>query len=73
MTIVGFSISQWFPCPLAIWGFGLDGKYCQVSEQCGFAASKGIQIIRLIRRNIAHKENELRSSQEEIKLTFLRY
>ena len=22
------SISQWLPCPLAIWAFGLDGKSC---------------------------------------------
>ena len=21
-------ISQWLPCPLAIWAFGLDGKSC---------------------------------------------
>ena len=28
MNIVGLSISQWFPCPLAIWAFGLDGKSC---------------------------------------------
>ena len=27
-----------------------------VSEQCGIAASKGNQILGLIRRNIAHKE-----------------
>ena len=23
-----FSISQWLPCPLIIWAFGLDGKSC---------------------------------------------
>ena len=23
---VGLSISQWFPCPLAIWAFALDGS-----------------------------------------------
>ena len=28
----------------------------KVSEQCGIAASKGNQIIRLIRRNTAYKE-----------------
>ena len=28
MDIVGLSISQWLPCPLAIWAFGLDGKSC---------------------------------------------
>ena len=28
MNIVGLSISQWLPCPLAIWAFGLDGKSC---------------------------------------------
>ena len=30
-----------------------------VSEQCGIAASKGNQIIWLIRRNIAYKEKKL--------------
>ena len=30
MNIVGLSISQWLPCPLAIWAFGLDGKSCHV-------------------------------------------
>ena len=28
MNIVGLSISQWLPCPLANWAFGLDGKSC---------------------------------------------
>ena len=28
MNIVGLWISQWLPCPLAIWAFGLDGKSC---------------------------------------------
>ena len=28
MNIVGLSISQWLPCPLAIWAFGLDGNSC---------------------------------------------
>ena len=28
MNIVGLSISQWLPCPLAIWAFGLYGKSC---------------------------------------------
>ena len=28
MNIVGLSISQWLPCPLAIWTVGLDGKSC---------------------------------------------
>ena len=28
VNIVGLSISQWFPCPLAIWAFCLDGKSC---------------------------------------------
>ena len=28
MNIVRLSISQWIPCPLAIWAFGLDGKSC---------------------------------------------
>ena len=28
MNTDGFSISQWLPCPLAIWAFGLDGKSC---------------------------------------------
>ena len=28
-----------------------------VSEQCGITASKGNQVIGMIRRNIAHKEN----------------
>ena len=28
LNIVGLSISQWLPCPLAIWAFGLDGKCC---------------------------------------------
>ena len=28
LNIVGLSISQWLPCPLAIWAFGLDGKSC---------------------------------------------
>ena len=28
----------------------------KVSEQCGIAASKGNQILRLIRRNIAYKK-----------------
>ena len=31
----------------------------EVSEQCGIAASKGIQIIGMFRRNITYKENEL--------------
>ena len=31
----------------------------KVSEQCGIAGSKGNQIIRLIRRNITYKENNL--------------
>ena len=31
----------------------------KVSEQCGIAASKGNQILGLIRRNIAYKEKEL--------------
>ena len=26
MNIVGLSINQWFPCPLAMWAFGLDGN-----------------------------------------------
>ena len=26
----GLLISQWLPCPLAIWAFGLDGKYCEI-------------------------------------------
>ena len=30
----------------------------KVSEQCGIAASKGIQIIELIRRNITYTEGE---------------
>ena len=30
MNIVGLSISQWLPCPLAIWAFGLDGKSCYI-------------------------------------------
>ena len=30
--------------------------YMKVSEQCGIAASKGNQIIGLIRRNITYKE-----------------
>ena len=32
MNIVGLSISQWLPCPLAIWAFGLDGKF--VKSDC---------------------------------------
>ena len=28
MKIVGLSISQWLPCPLATWAFALDGKSC---------------------------------------------
>ena len=28
LRIVGHSISQWLPCPLAIWAFALDGKSC---------------------------------------------
>ena len=31
----------------------------KVSEQCGFAALKGNQILRLIRRNITYKEKRL--------------
>ena len=31
----------------------------KVSEQCGIAASKDNQILRLINRNITYKENEL--------------
>ena len=31
----------------------------KVSEQCGIAASKGYQILGLIRRNITYKEKEL--------------
>ena len=31
----------------------------KVSEQCGIAASKGMQIIELIRRNITHTEKKL--------------
>ena len=31
----------------------------KVSEQCGIAASKGNQILGLIRRNITYKENKL--------------
>ena len=31
----------------------------KVSEQCGIAASKGNQILRLIRRNITYKEKKL--------------
>ena len=31
----------------------------KVSEQCGIAASKGNQILRLIMRNIMYKEKEL--------------
>ena len=31
----------------------------KASEQCGIAASKGNQIIGLIRRNITHKEKEV--------------
>ena len=31
----------------------------KVSEQCGIAASKGNQIIWLIRRTITYKENQL--------------
>ena len=26
--LVRLSVSQWLPCPLAIWAFGLDGKSC---------------------------------------------
>ena len=26
MNIDGLSISQWLPCPLAIWAFALDGN-----------------------------------------------
>ena len=26
IKIVGLSISQWLPCPLAIWAFALDGN-----------------------------------------------
>ena len=29
----------------------------KVSEQCGIAASKGNQVLRLIRRNVTYKEN----------------
>ena len=36
--------------------FSADMK---VSEQCGIAASKGNQIIWLIRRTITYKENQL--------------
>ena len=35
MKNVGFSISQWLPCPLAIWTFALDGnlvKSCLVKS-----------------------------------------
>ena len=28
MNTVGLTISQWLPCPLTIWAFGLDGKSC---------------------------------------------
>ena len=28
MNVVGLSIGQWLPCPLAIWAFGFDGKSC---------------------------------------------
>ena len=31
----------------------------KVSEQCGFAASNGNQILGLIRRNITYKEKKL--------------
>ena len=27
INIVGLSISQWLPCPLAIWAFGLGGTF----------------------------------------------
>ena len=30
MSTDGLSISQWLPCPLAIWAFGLDGKSCLI-------------------------------------------
>ena len=30
MKIVGLLISQWFPCPLSISAFGLDGKSCYI-------------------------------------------
>ena len=33
--------------------------YMKVSEQCGIAASKGKQIIGLIRRNITYKDKKL--------------
>ena len=48
-----------------------NGRYCSrylevtinadvtVSEQCGIAASKGSQILGLIRRNIIYKENDV--------------
>ena len=35
------------------------GADMKVSEQCGFAAAKGNQILGLIRRNIVYKEKEL--------------
>ena len=34
-------------------------SYVKVSEQCGIAASKGNQILGLIRRTITYKENQL--------------
>ena len=33
MNIVGLSISQWLPCPLAIWAFGFDGKSCEIKQK----------------------------------------
>ena len=36
-----------------------DGDETKVSEQCGIAASKGNQIIGLIRRNITYKGKKL--------------
>ena len=29
---VGFSVSQWLPCPLAIWVFALDGNLVKCSS-----------------------------------------
>ena len=30
MNNAGFSISQWIPCTLVIWAFGLDDKSCYI-------------------------------------------
>ena len=51
MNNVGLSISQWLPCPLAIWAFALDGNLVKILNSSITSSLFGLEHTGKVRTN----------------------